>query len=290
MKKDGYTIICALNACSHANNHQKAREIFDTIESSIPITSEMYATYIDALARSGELEEAEKILVSMPQRYAIAYMSVLAGCRKFRDVARAERIFKTLIEIDPGNIAPYLLMGGVYAKEGMVSKYSTIMEQINEKNLKKEPGQSHIFISSVINKYEQYKHQTHSFFVEDESHPLIGDITNALDYHRSELERNGYKADISCVMRQDFKTDEERIVHLWRHSEKLALGLGLTLTPENTPLVITKNLRMCPDCHEVTRLISSNVKRIIKIRDASSWHEFNNGVCLCNENYWCDCL
>jgi hypothetical protein len=48
---------------------------------------------------------------------------------------------------------------------------------------------------------------------------------------------------------------------------------------------ITKNLRVCLDCHTAIKLISKHTERTIKIKDASRLHTMTDGVCDCGDQY-----
>ncbi|KAJ6997446.1 hypothetical protein NC653_013879 [Populus alba x Populus x berolinensis] len=62
------------------------------------------------------------------------------------------------------------------------------------------------------------------------------------------------------------------------HSEKLANAFGLESTkPEN-------NLRVCVDCHGVTKLISKITRRKIVMRDRNRFYDVVNGSCSCGES------
>eukprot|EP00253_Pinus_taeda_P023699 PITA_23699 len=69
------------------------------------------------------------------------------------------------------------------------------------------------------------------------------------------------------------------------HSEKLAIAFGLINTSPSTAIRITKNLRMCGDCHNATKFISKIVRQEIIVRDANRFHYFRNGFCSCKD-YW----
>jgi len=47
--------------------------------------------------------------------------------------------------------------------------------------------------------------------------------------------------------------------------EKLAIALALISTPPESSILLTKNLRVCPDCHEMTKRLSRLRKREIVI-------------------------
>ena len=79
--------------------------------------------------------------------------------------------------------------------------------------------------------------------------------------------------------------EDDKAAQLCSHSEKLAIAFGLLSTAADTPLRITKNLRVCSDCHQGTALISHLRHREILVRDANRWHHFKDGQCSCRD-YW----
>ncbi|CAN1141490.1 Pentatricopeptide repeat-containing protein OGR1, mitochondrial [Linum perenne] len=69
------------------------------------------------------------------------------------------------------------------------------------------------------------------------------------------------------------------------HSEKLAMAFGLLRTKPGETLLVWKNLRVCKDCHEVSKLISKVYEREIIVRDRYRFHHFKMGECSCKD-YW----
>lgn len=67
------------------------------------------------------------------------------------------------------------------------------------------------------------------------------------------------------------------------HAEKLALAFGLLKTVGGTPLLVTKNLQMCNDCHSATKVMSRFEKRVTTIRDAHRVHRFIDWYCSCGD-------
>ncbi len=75
-----------------------------------------------------------------------------------------------------------------------------------------------------------------------------------------EILSTGHVPDLSHVdtltLNSTPMTKDEKIWSLCTHSERIAIAYGLIhLTPTET-LILTKNLRVCTDCHEATKLIS----------------------------------
>lgn len=82
----------------------------------------------------------------------------------------------------------------------------------------------------------------------------------------------------------DSRSESEKIAHLCVHSERLALSFALVNQPEGI-IKISKNLRVCPDCHEATKFVSKMRGRDIHIKDASRWHHMHNGRCSCGDRF-----
>jgi hypothetical protein len=98
-----------------------------------------------------------------------------------------------------------------------------------------------------------------------------------------QLKFEGYIPDTSQVLLD--VEEEEKKERLKYHSQKLAIAFGLIHTSEGSPLRITRNLRMCSDCHTYTKYISMIYEREITIRDRHRFHHFKNGTCSCKD-YW----
>ena len=101
-----------------------------------------------------------------------------------------------------------------------------------------------------------------------------------------ELKKLGFKHDDRCMTRQ-LKDNETVEYVLCRHAEKLALSYGILKTPnKKDPIHINKNMRMCADCHEATKLISKIEERQIYVADANAIHRFDGkGNCSCADYY-----
>ena len=97
------------------------------------------------------------------------------------------------------------------------------------------------------------------------------------------MEEAGYVSNTNIVLHD--MEDEHKEYVLYHHSEKLAIAFGLINTSPSIAIRITKNLRMCGDCHNATKFISKIVRREIIVRDANRFHYFRNGFCSCKD-YW----
>ena len=227
----------------------------------------------DCLGRAGRLEEAENLIKTMPEPNIITWRALLGACRWSNDVKRAEHTFEKAFELDPQDASIYVLLSNIYSVAGLWDDEEKLRSRMKENGIKKIPGQTWIEINGKV----------HSFIVNDKSHQQSNEISIELNKLYDEMKLNGYIPNTKFVTHN--MDEEDKRQHLCSHSEKLAIGFGLISTPPGTPLLITKNLRVCPDCHNVTKFISKIRNREITVRDANRFHHFKNGKCSCND-YW----
>ncbi|KAF9605689.1 hypothetical protein IFM89_018032 [Coptis chinensis] len=129
----------------------------------------------------------------------------------------------------------------------------------------------------------EVKGEVHAFVSGDKSHPDYDRIHKALEVLLEQMEREGYVPNTEDVL-HDVEEEQKRNI-LCTNSEWLAIAFGIIGTPSGTTLRITKNLRVCVDCHIATKLISKIVGREIIVRDVSRFHHFKDGKCSCGD-YW----
>ncbi|XVF15482.1 hypothetical protein REPUB_Repub09cG0157400 [Reevesia pubescens] len=65
------------------------------------------------------------------------------------------------------------------------------------------------------------------------------------------LKAQGYTPQTDIVLHDIVDVQKEKSLEV--HSEKLALAYGLISAQPGTPIKIVKNLRICSDCHAVTK-------------------------------------
>jgi len=125
----------------------------------------------------------------------------------------------------------------------------------------------------------------HNFKVNERDHPHITEVLEAYQDLLEKMKAFGYKIDKSHLL-HDLKEEQEIEEHLCGHSEKLAIMYGILKTGPEQKIRVTKNLRVCPDCHTATKFISKVTGRAISVRDASRWHHYTpDGNCSCGD-YW----
>ena len=78
----------------------------------------------------------------------------------------------------------------------------------------------------------------------------------------------------------DPMTIQDKEDALCGHSEKLAVAFGLLSLPSGSTIRVSKNLRMCNDCHSASKILSRIEKRHIIVSDEYCVHHFKDGLCL----------
>ncbi|KAL6901983.1 hypothetical protein ACP4OV_004859 [Aristida adscensionis] len=277
MVPDGITYIGALTACSYTGKVKEGRDIFNSmrINSAIRPGAEHYSCMVDLLGRAGLVEEALDLINNMQvEPDAVIWGALMGACRMHKNAEIAEVAAKKLLELEPGNAGPYVLLSHIYTSIGRWEDASKMRKFISSGNMNKSPGCSWI----------EYGKRVHVFTSGDVSahpeHPIILKMLEKLD---GLLMESGYSADGSFVLHD---IDEEQKAHSLRyHSERQAVAYGLLKVPEGMPIRVMKNLRVCGDCHAAMKLIAKITAREIILRDANRFHHFKDGFCSCRD-YW----
>ncbi|KAJ7534725.1 hypothetical protein O6H91_12G000400 [Diphasiastrum complanatum] len=281
MKQEGLqpnnvTYICVLSACSHSGLIDKGLHLFDSMCKDLGVTPtlEHYACMVDLLGRAGCLADAEDFIIRLPiQPDSVIWRTLLGAARNYGHVEIGRRAFDCVMKLEPENASDYVLLSNIYAAAGRMDEVAKIRKEMKDIGVKKVPGCSWIEVDK----------QVHTFVGGDASHPQSKKIFAELDRLVGLMKEAGYTPDLSFVL--DDMEDEEKEIALCKHSEKLAIAFGLISTPSGTPIRIKKNLHMCGDCHNATKIISKIMGRDISVMDANRFHHFKNGVCSCGD-YW----
>ncbi|KAJ1297395.1 hypothetical protein BS78_01G372600 [Paspalum vaginatum] len=277
MLPDGITYIGALTACSYTGKVKEGRDIFNSMgtNSIIKPGAEHYSCMVDLLGRAGLVKEALDLINTMPvEPDAVIWGALMGACRNHKNAEIAEVAAKKLLELEPGNAGPYVLLSHIYTSSGRWEDASEMREFISSRHLNKSPGCSWI----------EFDKRVHLFTSGDVlAHPEHAIILKMLEKLDGLLMESGYSADGSFVLHD---VDEEQKTNSLRyHSERQAVAYGLLKIPEQLPIRVMKNLRVCGDCHSAIKLIAKITSREIILRDANRFHHFKDGFCSCRD-YW----
>ncbi|KAF5191018.1 Pentatricopeptide repeat [Thalictrum thalictroides] len=276
IKPNEITFMGILSACTHAGLVDEGLKFFNQIDKvyGISPTIEHYGCVVDLLSRAGRLNEAEDLINSMPMKpNVIVWGALLGGCRIYKDVDRGERVVEHILKLDSGHSGSYVYLANVYASMGRLNAAASCRLRMRENGVAKTPGYSWI----------EHGHTVHEFFMGDRSHPQTEQIYSMISELESRMKLAGYRPNTGLVVHSVDEEEKEDV--LSTHSEKLAIAFGLINTRDGTTIRVMKNLRVCTDCHEATKVISKIVNREIIVRDRSRFHHFKDGQCSCND-YW----
>ncbi|KAK9055433.1 hypothetical protein SSX86_026516 [Deinandra increscens subsp. villosa] len=276
IKPNKVTFVSLLYACSHSGLVQEGLEIFSLMQEKYFIKPDVkhYTCMVDLLGRAGKLDQAFDMIENMKVEKDVGLWSALLGaCRIHNHVEMAQKAAESLIEIQPHNPSHYVMLSNIYAKAGKWENMAKIRAQMTNKNLKKTPGFTWV----------EAQNQVHKFSSGDHSHCESKKIYEKLKSLIQKLEDSGYVPDTEFVLHD--VNEELKLGNLYAHSEKLAIAYGLISTPEGTVIRMTKNLRVCGDCHTFMKFVSVVEGREIVVRDAKRFHHVREGVCSCGD-YW----
>lgn len=276
IKPNLITFTAILTACSHAGLVDDGRSMFKRMTTvyNLNPTIEHYGCLVDLLGRAGLLMEAEELIEKMPlESNAAIWGSLLNACWIHRHLELGKRIGKFLIEIDPACGGRYIHLARIHAAAGEWNQAVEVRSRMKHRGVSKLPGCSAISLNGIV----------HEFLAGDGSHPQMEEIYLTWNGIAEKLREEGYKPATGDLLLDLEDEEKERAIQY--HSEKLAITFGLVRTKPDTTIKIFKNLRVCQDCHTVTKLISKIYARDIVVRDRTRFHHFKEGRCSCGD-YW----
>ncbi|XP_062117656.1 putative pentatricopeptide repeat-containing protein At5g52630 [Humulus lupulus] len=276
IKPNFISFLCLLYACSHSGMVEKGKYYFEMMKDyGIEPAAQHYASMVDLLGRAGKLQEAVSMVKDMPIPPTESILgALLTGCRIHGDAELAAFVAEKITELGC-NVGSGLLvlLSNAYAAAGKWEEAARARKLLRDQGLKKETGLSWV----------EDGNQVHTFASGDRTHMRTKEIYQKLDELGEEMERAGYVADTSFVLKR--VDGEEKNQTIRYHSERLAIAFGFITFPPERPIRIMKNLRVCGDCHTAIKFMSKCSGRVIIVRDNNRFHRFEDGICTCRD-YW----
>lgn len=270
------TFVGVLYACSHAGLVEAGHKVFESMVNEYRITPKLehYGCMVDLYGRANRLRDALELVETMPMPpNVVIWGSLMAACRIHGDFELGEFAAKRVLELDPEHDGAHVFLSNIYANEKRWSDVGEVRRFMKHNRISKEQGCSSIEMGG----------QMHKFLTADKSHKRTVEIYDKLDEVVDKIKRVGYAPNTSCVT-VDLDEDEKGEAVLW-HSEKLALCYGLIRGERYSCIRITKNLRICQDCHNFMKLASKVFDKEIVVRDRTRFHHCKDGLCSCKD-YW----
>lgn len=141
------TFISVLNACAHSGLVEHGRLYFKSMDSEFGIKPEVehFASLVDIVGRDGQLEEAMKVINTMPvEPDKAVWGAVLGACRVHNNVELARIAAEALMRLEPESSGPYVLLYNMYADAGRWDDANEIRMLMETNKIRKEPAYSRV--------------------------------------------------------------------------------------------------------------------------------------------------
>ncbi|XP_057473368.1 pentatricopeptide repeat-containing protein At2g13600 [Actinidia eriantha] len=184
-KPDHVTMIGVLCACSHTGLIEEGRHYFHSMRKdySLEPQKDHYTCMVDLLGRAGCLDEATNLIESMPMKPdSVVWGSLLAACKVHGNIELGKVAAEKLLELDPKNSGPYVLLSNMYAELRRWRDVLRVRKLMRQRGVVKQPGCSWIEIQS----------QVHVFMVKDKRHPQKKEIYLLLRTIIKQMKLAGY--------------------------------------------------------------------------------------------------
>nr|GEU73272.1 suppressor of ABI3-5 isoform X1 [Tanacetum cinerariifolium] len=152
------TFVCVLSALTHAGMVLEGWWYFDLMLRVYKIQpkAEHYGCMVDLLSRAGLMKDSEEMIKNMNMESGPAlWGSLLSACRTHSNLELGEMVAKRLIELEPSDVGPYVLLSNIYAAGERWDDVEKVREMMTKKGLQKS--------DIIIELGEDNKRQAHSF-------------------------------------------------------------------------------------------------------------------------------
>ncbi|KAJ6817088.1 pentatricopeptide repeat-containing protein-like [Iris pallida] len=274
IKPDRITFAALLSACAQEGLVDEGWNYFYAMEAVYDVapTLEHFTCMVDITSTAGLLEESLDFVRRMPfEPDACVWATLLKACKLHSNYEVGEKAARALFELEPTNVSNYIVLSNIFAMAGMWDSSNSVREDMKVRGLKTVRACSRIRIGTRI----------HEFRAGDGSHPQMKKILDEWDRLANAMEQGGY------VPRNVSFCEEEGEVDPFccYHTEKLAVCYGIISSQASSPIRISKDIRMCMDCHSSMKLISEIIKREIFVADGCFYHHFKGGKCSCRDRW-----
>ncbi|XWS64208.1 hypothetical protein CRYUN_Cryun06bG0166700 [Craigia yunnanensis] len=189
------TFMNILSACSHAGSMEYGKYYFNSMRDfGVEPNSEHYACMVDLLSRGGDLNEAYRIINSMPfPADASIWSALLNGCRIHHRIDMIKTIEQDLLDINTDDTGYYTLLSNIYAEEGNWKEFGKVRSVMKGIGLRKVPGYSIIELDKRVYRFGV---GDTSLLQTEETLSFLENFQNLSQEHVCNLENNNSIIDI----------------------------------------------------------------------------------------------
>ncbi|ERM99184.1 pentatricopeptide repeat-containing protein At4g35130, chloroplastic [Amborella trichopoda] len=174
VRPDHVTFLGLLSACAHLGILFEGWDIFNGMSLSHGCEPQLehYACMVNLLGRKGNLEEALRLIETMPfETDSRIWGALLSACKVHKDTNIAEFAAEELLKREPSNAGNYVLLSNIYASAGKWEKVAKLRAMLKNRGLRKNTGFSWL----------EMRGRVHAFSAGDQSHSRSEDIYSILD-------------------------------------------------------------------------------------------------------------
>lgn len=159
------TFVGVLSACSHAGLVKEGYIYFNDMILNHKITpkTEHYTCIVDLLARAGQLEEADAVMLALPVKPDVMWTALLGACKLHGNLFMAKRISQKAKALNSSN---YVLLSNSYADSGRWFEAIEVRGMMEARGIEKISGRSWIEVGDCM----------HSFLSGDKLHTHIDTV------------------------------------------------------------------------------------------------------------------
>ncbi|KAM1811903.1 hypothetical protein ACFX12_028486 [Malus domestica] len=135
---------------------------------------------------------------------AVIWGSLLAACKVHRNITLGEYVAEKLLDIEPKNSRPYVLLSNMYAELGIWADVVRVRKLTRQRGVIKQPSCRWIEIQGHV----------HVFLVKDKQHPQRKEIHYVLKLLLEQMRRSGYVED-ACDLESNEEHGESQLTSLY---------------------------------------------------------------------------
>ncbi|GMH09804.1 hypothetical protein Nepgr_011645 [Nepenthes gracilis] len=150
---DRISFLGVLQGCSHCGFVNEGKQYFHIMVNDYGILPgpEHYACMVDLLARAGKLEEAYRIIVTMPfEATPVFWRALLNGCRIWGDMDLGAYAADFILKLEPTNSSACLMLTNIYASAGRWGELYSIGKRLSRQEATKDLGCSWVETKGII--------------------------------------------------------------------------------------------------------------------------------------------
>ncbi|KAK1408950.1 hypothetical protein QVD17_41124 [Tagetes erecta] len=170
------TFVCILSACVHAGMVLEGWWYFDLMQRvyNMEPKAEHYGCMVDLLSRAGLLKDSDEMIKNTPLATGPAlWGALLSACKTHSNLELGEMVAKRLIEIEPDDVGPYVLLSNIYATAERWDDVEDVREMMMKKGLQKLVGSSLVQPGDDVVKSVK---EGHSFHKRRLMYSMLGDM------------------------------------------------------------------------------------------------------------------